>query len=42
VPGHDARWTKLVLYTRDGFTARLRERAHDEGVILRSVEDLYA
>ncbi len=41
VPGYDPTVTRLVLYARDGFTDALRARAQTEGIILRSVEDLY-
>lgn len=42
VPGYDPAGTKLVLYTREGFTDEFRVRAHAEGVILRTVVDLFA
>ena len=42
VPGYDPARTKLVLYTREGFTDEFRVRARAEGVILRTVVDLFA
>ncbi len=42
VPGYDPARTKLILYTREGFTDEFRARARAEGVILRSVVDLFA
>jgi AAA+ ATPase superfamily predicted ATPase len=42
VPGYDPARTKLILYTRDGFTDEFRARAKAEGVILRTVADLFA
>ena len=42
VPGYDGGNTKLVLYARDGFTEALRARVRAEGVILRTVADLYS
>jgi uncharacterized protein len=42
VPGYDPTRTKLALYTREGFTDAFRARADREGVILRSVVDLFA
>jgi len=42
VPGHDPDQTRLAIYTRDGFTEEFAERAAAEGVILRTVHDLYA
>lgn len=42
VPGYDPALTRLAVYTREGFTDEFRARAHDEGVILRTVADLYA
>ena len=41
VPGYGP-WTRLAVYARDGFTDRARRRAREEGVILRTVDDLYA
>jgi hypothetical protein len=41
VPGYDEQRTRLVLYSRDGFTDAFRARATDRGVILRTVEDLF-
>ena len=41
VPGYGPN-TRLVLYARDAFTDRLRARASASGVILRTVDDLYA
>ena len=41
VPGHDARTTKLALYSRNGFSDRIVARSQAEGIILRTVEDLY-
>jgi len=40
VPGYGAE-TRLAVYSRAGFTDRLRTRANAEGVILRTVDDLY-
>lgn len=40
VPGFGP-YTRLALYARAGFTPHLRSRATQEGVILRTVEDLY-
>jgi hypothetical protein len=34
--------TRLAIYSRDGFTPFLAQRAKASGVILRTVEDLYA
>ena len=42
VPGYDPSLTRLLLYTRDPVTPRFAERATAQGVILRTVEDLYA
>lgn len=42
VPGYDAHTTRLVIYTREGFTDTFRARARANGVVLRTVEDLYA
>ncbi|HET7677277.1 MAG TPA: ATP-binding protein [Candidatus Limnocylindrales bacterium] len=42
VPGYDPAHTKLALYSREGFTAEFRARAQEEGVILRTVADLFA
>jgi hypothetical protein len=42
VPGYDPAGTKLILYTREGFTDAFRARAQAEGVILRTVVDLFA
>ena len=42
VPGYDPARTKLLLYTRDGFTDEFRARAKVESVILRTVVDLFA
>ena len=42
IPGYDERRTRLVLYARDGFTEDLRARAEAQGVILRTVDDLFA
>ena len=42
VPGYDAGRTRLAIYTRTGFTDAFRRRDSTDGVILRSVEDLYA
>jgi hypothetical protein len=41
VPGYDTALTKLALYTREGFTDEFKVRARAEGVILRTVRDLY-
>jgi len=41
VPGYGP-GTKLAIYTRDGFTERLRARAAARRVLLRTVADLYA
>jgi len=41
VPGFGPH-TKLAVYSRDGFTPRLRARADASGVILRTVADLFA
>ena len=41
VPGYDPARTKLALYTREGFTEAFRARAEQEGVILRTVADLF-
>jgi uncharacterized protein len=41
VPGYDERWTRFVVYARDGFTDTLRATADAEGIILRTAEDLY-
>jgi len=41
VPGSGPE-TKLVVYARDGFSARLRSRAAGSGVLLGTVADLYA
>ncbi len=40
-PGYGSH-TKLAIYARDGFTRELRARASAHGVILRTVDDLYA
>ena len=40
VPGFGAH-TRRVLYSRVGFTERLTARADREGVLLRTVEDMY-
>jgi len=42
VPGYDPARTKFAVYAREGFTERFRVRAHAEGVILRTVADLFA
>ena len=42
VPGYDPARTRLALYTREGFSDEFRARAQAEGVILRTVGDLYA
>lgn len=42
VPGYDPAQTRLAIYTRDGFTNAFRVRAAGEGVLLRTVDDLYA
>ena len=42
VPGYDPDATKLAIYTRAGFTDEFRAKAEREGVILRTVEDMYA
>lgn len=42
VPGFHPARTKLALYTRDGFTDEFRARAQADGVILRTVDDLFA
>lgn len=42
VPGYDPARTRLVLYTREGFTDQFRVRAEAAGVILRTVADLFA
>jgi hypothetical protein len=42
VPGYDPARTRLVLYTREGFTDEFRARARAEYVILRTVVDLFA
>lgn len=42
VPGYDPARTKLALYTREGFTDDFRTRAQADGVILRTVTDLFA
>jgi hypothetical protein len=42
VPGYDEQRTRLVLYSRDGFTDAFRMRCGDQGVILRTVKDLFA
>lgn len=41
VPGYDPARTRLALYTREGFTDAFRTRAQADGVILRTVRDLY-
>lgn len=41
VPGYGPD-TRLVVYARDGFTRQLRARAAANGVVLRTVADLYA
>jgi AAA+ ATPase superfamily predicted ATPase len=41
VPGYDPAGTKLALYTREGFTDEFRGRARADGVILRTVGDLF-
>lgn len=42
VPGYTAGVTRLAVYSRAGFTDRFRRSAAEQGVILRTVEDLYA
>jgi AAA+ ATPase superfamily predicted ATPase len=41
VPGYDPNKTKLVIYSREGFTDNFQNRAKFEGIILRTVADLY-
>lgn len=40
VPGYGPR-TQLILYSREGSTSQLEQRAQASGVILRTVDDLY-
>ncbi len=42
VPGYSPSGTRLALYVRDGLTDRFRRAAEADGVILRTVADLYA
>jgi AAA+ ATPase superfamily predicted ATPase len=42
VPGYDPAVTRLALYSRDGFDARVRAVAAADGIILRTVEDMYS
>lgn len=41
VPGFDPGVTRLALYVRAGFTDAFRARARTDGVILRTVDDLF-
>ena len=41
VPGYDSARTKLAIYTREGFTDEFRVRAQADGVLLRTVRDLF-
>lgn len=41
VPGYTPDGTRLVLYVRDGYTDRFRRAATAQGVILRTVGDLF-
>jgi uncharacterized protein len=41
-PGYSTRDTRLAIYARGGFTERFRRAAHEQGVILRTVDDLYS
>lgn len=41
VPGYSPTSTRLMVVTRDGFTDRFRRVAAADGVIIRTVDDLY-
>jgi AAA+ ATPase superfamily predicted ATPase len=41
VPGYDPAVTRLALYSREPFDARTRQAADGDGVILRTIEDMY-
>lgn len=37
-----ARDTRLAIYAREGFTERFRRTAQEDGVVLRTLDDLYS